>query len=72
VRARWPSALAVALLVGVAPAALACEQGGAQDDGNSGGTYGGGHSGETDQRGDRNCRNVCGNTIIVPAPAPRG
>lgn len=68
-RARWPSALAVALILG-GPAALACEQGGAQGggEGASGGDYGHGRNG--DQDGRDNCHSFCGNTIVVPNPAP--
>lgn len=36
--------------------------------GNSGGDYGGGKSGDTDQRGDHNCRNFC----FYGIPAPGG
>lgn len=39
--------------------------------GSSGGRYEGGRSGDTDQRGNDNCRNACGNTIIVPSPGGR-
>lgn len=28
----------------------------------------GGRSGDTNQRGDRNCRNICGNTVVIPDP----
>ena len=37
-------------------------------DGNEGYDGEGGRSGDTDQNGDENCRNLCGNTIIVPDP----
>lgn len=45
-----------------------CDDSRGSGNGNRGYDGEGGRSGDTDQRGDRNCRNVCGNTIIVPMP----
>jgi hypothetical protein len=43
---------------------------GGGSDGNSGGTYEGGQGGDTDQRGDHNCRNFC--FYGLPAPGEGG
>jgi hypothetical protein len=44
--------------------------GGGDGNGNNGGEYEGGKSGDTDQRGDHNCRNFC--FYGIPNPAPGG
>lgn len=72
--------LALALVLGAPTAALAdheyerCYDGwcGSGSDGNTGYDGEGGRSGDTNQNGDDNCRNFCGNTIIIPDPTPGG
>ena len=45
------------------------EDSGGYGDGRGGdGRYAGGRSGDNDQRGNENCRNACGNTVVVPTP----
>lgn len=76
---------AVVGLMAVPVPALADHRGGGRDqprycqprydcdggsDGNSGGDYEGGRSGDTDQRGDHNCRNFCFYGIPAPGEQP--
>lgn len=49
------------------------ERNGGQGDGRGGdGRFGGGRSGDYDGGPGDDCRNLCGNTIIVPTPGERG
>lgn len=73
-KARWPSALAVALIL-AGPAALACDSSGGDggySDENQGYGGGGGRSGDYDGGPGDDCRNACGNTIVVPSPGGSG
>lgn len=45
-----------------------CDDWGGGSDGNSGGRYEGGRSGDMEQGDGRNCRNFCDNVIYIPDP----